>query len=152
MPKSPKSTKPIEPQVPEVDETQENYKDKWLRALADYKNLERRVEENQSQLITLANASLLSKLLPTLDLMETALKHVNDPGLALVVKQFQEALKNEQVSEIEALEQPFESTTMDCIETNPGKKDYVIEVVKKGYRYKEFVLRPAQVIVGNGEA
>ncbi len=152
MPKSPKSTKPIEPQVPQVDETQENYKDKWLRALADYKNLERRVEENQSQLITLANASLLSKLLPTLDLMETALKHVNDPGLTLVVKQFQEALKNEQVNEIEAKEQSFDSATMECVETKPGEKDQVIEVLKKGYRYKEFVLRPAQVIVGNGEA
>lgn len=152
MPKSPKTTKPIEPQTAQVDEAQENYKEKWLRALADYKNLERRVGENQSQLISLANAALLSKLLPTLDLMETALKHVSDPGLDLVVKQFQEALKNEQVSEIEALEQTFDSATMECVETKPGQKDQVVEVIKKGYRYKEFVLRPAQVIVGNGEA
>jgi molecular chaperone GrpE len=152
MPKSTKPTKPATATEPEVQETQENFKDKWLRALADYKNLERRVEENQSQLILLANASLLSKLLPTLDLMETALKHVEDPGLTLIVKQFQEALKSEQVSEIEALEQPFDSATMECVETKPGKKDQVIEVQKKGYRYKEFVLRPVQVIVGNGES
>lgn len=152
MPKSHKSPKPIDPQVPQVDDAKEDYKDKWLRALADYKNLERRVEENQSQLITLANASLLSKLLPTLDLMETALKHVDDPGLTLVVKQFQEALKNEEVREIDANEQSFDSATMECVETKPGEKDQVIEVVKKGYRYKEFVLRPAQVIVGKGEA
>lgn len=150
MPKSTKPATPIVTTEPETKETEENFKDKWLRALADYKNLERRVEENQSQLIMLANASLLSKLLPTLDLMETALKHVEDQGFTMIVKQFQEALKSEQVSEIEALEQPFDSATMECVETKPGEKDHVIEVLKKGYRYKEFVLRPAQVIVGNG--
>jgi molecular chaperone GrpE len=150
MPKTTKPTKPTVAHESVTQETEENFKDKWLRALADYKNLERRVEENQSQLIMLANASLLSKLLPTLDLMETALKHVEDQGFIMIVKQFQEALKSEQVHEIEALEHSFDSATMECVETKPGEKDQVIEVLKKGYRYKEFVLRPAQVIVGNG--
>lgn len=136
------------PSAPVIEE--ENYKEKWLRALADYKNLERRVEENQSQLLSLANASLVSKLLPTLDLMETALKHITDPGLTMVLKQLGDTLKSEQVSEIDALHQRFDIETMECTETKPGEKDRVIEVVKKGYRYKDFVIRPAQVVVGNG--
>ncbi len=151
MSKSSKPPKPTVPPEPVMDQDRENYKDKWLRAVADYKNLERRVEEHQSHLVSLANASLVSKLLPTLDLMETALKHLNDPGLTMIVKQLEDTLKSEQVSEIEALHQHFDIETMECSETKPGKKDQVLEVVKKGYRYKDFVIRPAQVIVGKGQ-
>lgn len=148
MPKHPKTPKSAVPSAPVTEE--ENYKEKWLRALADYKNLERRVEENQAQLLSLANASLVGKLLPTLDLMETALKHIADPGLTMVLKHLEDTLKSEQVSEIDALHQNFDIETMECTETKPGEKDHVIEVVKKGYRYKDFVIRPAQVVVGNG--
>src|SRR3989304_2676049 len=72
------------------------------RALADYQNLERRVEEERRLLSQLSSAILIEKFLPVLDNLESAQTHLKDEGLEMVIKQFRDVLSSEGVEEIEA--------------------------------------------------
>src|SRR3990170_1700303 len=67
--------------------------DQLKRALADYRNLERRVDEERKLLSQLSSIILIEKLLPILDNLESAQKHLNDQGLEMVIKQFKEKPK-----------------------------------------------------------
>ena len=74
------------------------------RALADYANLKKRTEEEKTSVVRFANTVLIVKFLDILDNLETAQKNLNDQGLELVIKKFQDALKSEKIEEIKALE------------------------------------------------
>ena len=128
----------------------DDLKGKWKRALADYQNLERRVNQEKKSLVEFSNAVLIDKLLPVLDSLEKAQNHLKDKGLAMTVDQFKAVLKTEGVEEIQALNKKFNPLQMDCSEVVRGKEDVVVEVVEKGYFLKDKVLRPAKVKVGKG--
>lgn len=122
----------------------------WKRALADYKNLEKRVNEERYQFLAFANMSLILRMLPILDNLEMLEKHSSDMGLALTIKEFKQILKDEDVFEIDTTEKEFDSTNMEAVEMIEGKANQVLEVVRKGYTCKEKLLRPARVKVGKG--
>ncbi len=124
--------------------------DKYVRALADYQNLEKRIQSQQSEFIRFASATLIDKLLPVLDDLERAQSSLKDKGLNLVVDQFKKTLKSEGVEEIKALNQTFDPTTMDAQELVKGPKNRVIKITIKGYTLNGKVLRPAKVHVGQG--
>jgi molecular chaperone GrpE len=123
---------------------------KWKRALADYQNLEKRVNKEQKDLIKFTNAALIDKFLSVLDHLEKAEDHLKDKGLIIAVDQFRQVLAAENVSQIKALNKNFDPIKMDCVEVVKGKKDKVIEVIQKGYLINDKVLRPAKVKVGKG--
>ena len=120
----------------------------WKRALADYQNLEKRTAVEKQQFVKLANLSLITQLLPVLDDLERADKHLNDPGLTLIYKRLKEVLEGEGITEIEALNQPFDPNKMECVEKGEGQDDMVNRVDTKGYKLGEIVIRPARVAVG----
>lgn len=118
------------------------------RTLADYQNLERRIEEERRLLSKLSAALLIEKLLPVLDNIENAQKHLNDQGLELVIKQFKETLESEGVQEIVAQDQEFDPKYHEAIDSEPGEQDNkVVRVLAKGYKIEDKVLRPARVVV-----
>lgn len=123
---------------------------KWKRAVADYLNLEKRVEKERQVLVRLASAQLLDKMLAVLDEIERVQQYLNDEGLDLVIAKFRQVLESEGVFEIEANGRSFNPLTMDAVELAEGDKDIVVEVVVKGYRLGDEVLRPAKVKVGRG--
>lgn len=128
-------------------ELENNYK----RALADYQNQERRHKEMSSQLVKMASASLIEKLLGTLDSLEMAQVHLKDAGLKMVIEQFHKTLESEGLQPIKTDGETFDPYTMDCVEMVEGKKDLVVKTVSSGYTLFEKVLRPAKVAVGMGE-
>lgn len=73
------------------------------RMTADYQNLQRRVAEEKSHWIRTANKDLLLKLLPVLDTLILANKHINDKGLELSIDQFLRVLDGEGVKRIETV-------------------------------------------------
>ena len=123
----------------------------WKRALADYRNLEKRVAEEREMFFTFANSSLVLRILPILDNLESLVKHVDDEGLKMTIKDFKRILDEEGVKEIEAEGADFDSEKMEAIEKVEGAKDKVVEVLQKGYTMKEKILRPARVKVGSGK-
>ncbi len=128
-----------------ISELEESYK----RVLADYHNQERRHKESQSEIIQMANASLIEKMLLVLDAIELAQSHLKDKGLNMVIDQFEKTLKSEGVEKIDTKNKEFDPMTMDCVEVVPGKNNYVVSLSAEGYMLHNKVLRPAKVRVGN---
>ena len=123
---------------------------KWKRALADYQNLEKRLEREKREFVKFSNAALLDKLLAVLDDLERAELHLKDKGLKIALDQFRSVLRTEGIEEIKALGKKFDPNLMDCVEVVKGKKDRVIGVVRKGYSLNNKVFRPVRVKVGQG--
>ena len=122
------------------------------RALADYQNLERRIDEERRLLAHLSSALVIEKLLPVLDNLENAQKHLKDEGLEMVIKQFRDVLESEGVCEITAEGNPFDPNFHEAVEIlGSDKDDIVLKVLRKGYIINDKVLRPAQVAVGRGK-
>jgi len=130
----------------------EEFEDKYKRALADYQNLEKRVAEERKEWIIKANKDLLLHLLPVLDTLMLAEKHikVGYEGLSLGIKQFQDLLKNENIERIATLGKNFDPRLMECIEIIGGEEGKVLEEIRAGYMLYDKVLRVAQVKVGKG--
>jgi molecular chaperone GrpE len=126
----------------------EELTDKWKRALADYANLEKRVEKEKKEFVLYSNASLIDKLLAVLDDLERAEKHLDNKGLSIAVDQLRRVLTSAGVEEIKAEDKKFDPETMDCVEMVKGKKNKVVEIVEKGYLLNKKVLRPVKVKVG----
>ncbi|MCX6730309.1 MAG: nucleotide exchange factor GrpE, partial [Candidatus Roizmanbacteria bacterium] len=126
----------------------EEYKSKYLRAIADYQNYERRVQDQRVEWIKNANKTVILKLLSFLDDLERAEVFVKDPNLAHVKDSFNKMLKTEGLEEIEVLNRPYDPYTAEVIDMKEGEKDdMVIAVLRKGYTYNGQLLRIAQVTV-----
>src|SRR5476651_1940582 len=117
------------------------------RALADYQNLEKRIAEEKSIWLKVANKNLLLKLLPGLDSLLLAEKHTQDEGVKISIKHFLDILENEGVKKIEVVGKDFDPNLMEAIGTAEGQNGKVIEEVRSGYMLFDLILRPAQAIV-----
>lgn len=145
-------------EVEELNKQLAASKNDLLRAYADTDNTRKRLirEAETAKKYRFQSAAL--ELLPILDNMERALdvKPENEEaatfvkGFEMIRTQLVNALNNEGVKEIEALNQPFDANFMQALMTEkkegvePGT---VIEVLQKGYKLKDRILRPALVKV-----
>jgi len=119
------------------------------RSLADYQNLEKRLETQKQVFLTFSLMSIFDKLLSTIDDFYLVNHHLRDKGLQIALNKLESVLKSEGLEEIDALDKIFDPHTMDCVETtNLTSKDVVYSVQKKGYKFNGQVVRPAQVVVG----
>lgn len=144
-----KENKAVEELKRKVEESDNKYK----RALADYQNLEKRAKEERNEWILRANKDLLLHLLPVLDTLILANKHIKvyDEGLSLSIKQFQDLLKTEGVEKIDAVGKQFDPKAMQCVETQEGADGKILEEVRVGYMLHDQVLRAALVKVGKAK-
>ena len=122
--------------------------DRLKRSLADYANLEKRIESQRQLFVTLATTAIVIKMIEILDDLYLAFNHLQDQGLKMAIDKFVNVLKSEGVEEITASNQEFNPETMECIEVVKGKENQVISVKKIGYKLNDHVIRPAQVTVG----
>lgn len=149
--KGEKSDKP-KGDITALEEKVTELENNWKRALADYRNLEKRFVEEREAIVQFANSTLILRMLPILDNLEMLEKHNNsDEGLKMILVGFRELLREEGIEEIEVAGKDFDANEMDALETVEGEKGKVFEVVKKGYKLKGRVLRPASVKVGSGK-
>lgn len=126
----------------------EEFRNKYLRALADYQNLENRVRSEREDVVRNANKNLILKLLPFLDNLEKAEIFVKDPGLKIAREQLEKTLNELGVEEIQVIGQEYDPYTAEVIELVEGEKDNLVtEVIKRGYRIGDSILRVAQVKV-----
>lgn len=135
------------------DTKQENieindYKDKYLRALADYQNLEKQTQTWKESYSQYATAELIRKLLEILDDLAKAQEHLDDDGLSLVISKFLSVLKSEGLEELDLAGAEFDPNLAEVISTETGdKENIIVKVLQKGYIYKDKVIRPAKVVV-----
>lgn len=129
----------------------ENFENNYKRAIADYQNLQKRVQEEKSEWIRSANKELLLRILTVLDTLILAYQHTQDKNVQVSIQQFLDVLKAEGVTKIDAVGQEFNPHLMECITTEPGEENKVLEEIRAGFIIYDKVLRPAQVKVGKGK-
>ena len=134
----------------------ESLKTEVLRSKADLINYRKRKDEETSNLLKYCNSDLILSLLNVVDNFERALVLDDEAfksyldGFKLIYNQVIDILNSYEVKEIEALDKAFDPMYHQSVAT---KKDdtkesgVVLEVFKKGYTYKDKVLRPAMVII-----
>jgi len=126
----------------------EEYKNKYLRALADYQNLEKRITDQKNNQKKSIIQELIVKLLPLLDNMEKAEIFSKDEGLVLAKNQFIKVIRDFGIKEIDVLGKEFDPQLAEVIDVVKGEKNNLVtEVLRKGYFYEDRILRVAQVKV-----
>lgn len=131
-----------------LTEERDEYKDKLLRALADYHNLEKRVGEERKELGRRAVQGFILRVLPFLDNLEQAEVFVKDKGLEIVKSSFVDLLKMEGLTKIEVLGKEYDVHSAEAVDLVEGEQDnMVVEVVRNGYMFNGQIIRPAQVKV-----
>jgi molecular chaperone GrpE len=123
--------------------------EKLKRTLADYDNLEKRIERERLLYITLTTTTLAAKFIEVLDDFYLANSHLCDPGLKMAIEKFNQTLKSVGVNQIEvSVGAEFDPRTMDCLEAVDGESNKIVSVLKPGYLYNDHVIRPVSVTVG----
>ncbi len=128
------------------------------RVAADFDNFRKRAVRDQENLVARAHERLMKALLPVLDDLERALVAAAEheeaklhEGVELVARELREAVKREGLEEIEA-EGQFDPHVHEALLSQPSEREEgaVIEVLQKGYRLGDRVLRPARVVISQG--
>lgn len=155
-----------EPTQEELRAELQDAQDKVLRVAAEFENFKKRIEREQSKLSKYAGENILRELLPTLDNLGRAIEQGNSgtgddktklhsmlEGLDLTYKGLLATLEKFGVEPIESVGQPFnpdeqDALTMEASDTIPA--NHVLREFAPGYRFKDRVLRHAQVVVSSG--
>ncbi|MFD1430946.1 nucleotide exchange factor GrpE [Lacticaseibacillus mingshuiensis] len=148
--------------VTKLQQERDDFEDKYLRAAAEISNMSNRFKKESAQLVKYDGQKLATAVLPVLDNLERALStDVSDDGAASLKKGVEmvhthlaQALKDNNVDEIElAAGDKFDPTIAQAVQTIASDKDHpqdtIAQVLQKGYRLKDRVLRPAMVVVAN---
>lgn len=153
----PKELPPEKSEAQLLKEELEEQKGRLLRALADFDNYKKRAAIEREQFVQFANEGLLTDLLPVIDGFARAMDAAEKikageemiKGLALIKKQFEDAVKKHGVEEIEALGKPYDANVHEAIlqKEHEGPEGIIIEEMQKGYTLHGRVIRPSMVIV-----
>ena len=137
--------------------------DHWerlLRVTADLDNFKKRAARERTEAVQFANAGLIQKLLPVMDSFEMAMAAAQNAGdekssslqtgIAMVQSQLRNALMEAGVEEIDAAGKPFDPALHEAVsqqETADVPEGRVVQQIRKGYKLRERLLRPAAVVV-----
>ncbi|MGZ4961831.1 MAG: nucleotide exchange factor GrpE [Limisphaerales bacterium] len=145
----------------------EEYWDRLLRQTADFDNYKKRAAREKTEAIKYANEGVLQKLIPILDNFEMALAVVSNDkagtasaqslqqGVSMIHSQLRNALLEAGLEEIDATNQVFDPNLHEAVsqqETNEVPEGNVVQQMRKGYKFRERLVRPASVVVAKKPA
>ena len=145
-------------ELADVTRQRDEYLDALQRSQAEFSNYKKRVARDQEALVARASERLVKQLLPVLDDLERALEAAAEheeakleEGVRLVHRSLADALAKEGLVEVETNGQ-FDPHTQEALLSQPSEAEEgaVIQVLQKGYRLGDRVLRPARVVVSAG--
>jgi molecular chaperone GrpE len=147
----------MEGKIAELESAVAETRDRYLRTAADFDNFKKRARQQQLDTIQHASADLIARLLPALDDLHNALDHkpagVDESwvkGLELSVRKLEEALGAHGLEPIQAVGEPFDPKLHEAIgyeESAEHPEDTVTSELRRGYRIRDRVVRPALVKV-----
>lgn len=136
-----------------------------LRTTADFENFKKRATRERQDALKFATEGLLEKLIPVLDNFEMALQAANQAGSAsadslrtgvnMIHQQLKAVIVEAGLTEINAQGQPFDPNFHEAVsqqETTEVPDGHVVQQLRKGYRLRERLVRPATVIVAKSPA
>ncbi len=133
-------------------------KDAHARAQADLLNYRRRSEQRWAERARATLADTVRRYIPLLDDLDLALGNVDADldghqwveGIRLVRQKFAETLATAGVEPIATEDAEFDPRVHEAISYAPGPDGRVVAAVRSGYTMQDYVVRPAQVVVGDG--
>ena len=156
---------PTEPSAEEklakLEQEKKDNWDKYLRAAADLENYRRRAKRDLDDARADAKTRVLKEMLPVVDNLERALQHAQQSvqapelkpmieGIELVMRQFTAAFERCDVHAVDAEGKPFDPNVHEAIsqqETAASPPGTVVNVLQRGYKLGDRLLRPALVVV-----
>ena len=150
----------LEQALAEEKQKSESHLANWQRAQADFINYKRRSEQEKGEIGNLARSVVMITLLPILDDLERALTSIPPnlaklswvEGIRLIERKLRADLETQGLSPINAVGEPFDPNLHEAAMHGKGREGIVVEELQKGYTLHDRVLRPAMVVVGQGEA
>jgi molecular chaperone GrpE len=154
---------PVEEEAP-VDELalvtreRDEYLDALQRLKAEFDNYRKRVARDQQELAARAHERLVKELVPILDDLERALEAAGqheeaqlEEGVRLVHRSLGDLLTREGLKEVET-DGKFDPHTQEALLSQPSDEaeGQVIQVLQKGYKLGDRVVRPARVVISQG--
>lgn len=133
--------------------------ERLLRVTADLENFKKRAAREKQDAIKFANESLIQRLIPVLDNFDMAMVAVQSApeaaqslqsGITMIHQQLKSALAETGLEEVDAAGKPFDPNLHEAVsqqETKDVPEDHVVQQLRKGYKLRERLLRPATVIV-----
>ena len=153
-----KALEELEERVALLERERDELIDDLKRVAADFDNYRKRALRDQQALIARAHERLVKELLPVVDDLERALVAAEEheeakleEGVRLVHRELRDALAKEGLVEIET-DGEFDPHVHEALLTQPSDEDEgaILQVIQKGYRLGDRVLRPARVVVSQG--
>jgi molecular chaperone GrpE len=140
--------------------------DRLLRTAADFENFKKRAARERQEGIRFANESLIEKLVPVLDNFDQAMAAAAQvgaadsatslqAGIAMILQQLKTVLKEAGLEEIDATGRPFDPNWHEAVsqkETTEVPDGHVVQQLRKGYKLRDRLLRPAGVVVARKPA
>ncbi len=156
----------LETKIAQLEKEKKDNYDRYLRAAADLENTRKRTKREIEDAKSDAKNRVLKEMLPVVDNLERAIEHAGgggelDPvlkpiveGVQLVLRQFVTAFERLDITPVEAANQPFDPNLHEAIsqvesDVAPGT---VIQVLQRGYKIGDRLLRPALVVVAKAKA
>ncbi|HEY3086337.1 MAG TPA: nucleotide exchange factor GrpE [Candidatus Dormibacteraeota bacterium] len=147
----------MEGKIAELESALAEAKDKYLRLAADFDNYKKRMRQEQLETIQHASAELIGRLLPVLDDLHNVLDHQPEgidqswvKGLELSVRKLEESLSTHGLQPIESVGARFDPKLHEAVaheESAEHPEDTVVSELRRGYRLRDRVVRPALVKV-----
>jgi molecular chaperone GrpE len=153
----------LEAKVATLEKDAKDNKDRWLRAAADLENTRKRTKREIDDAKFETKNKVLKEMLPVVDNLERAIEHVGTEvdakfkpfieGVQLVLRQFTTAFERLEVTVIDALNQPFDPNLHEAISQQESDQPpgTIIQVLQRGYRAGDRLLRPALVVVAKAK-
>jgi molecular chaperone GrpE len=131
--------------------------DRVARLQAEFENARKRAERERVEFREYAAGSVVAQFLPVVDNFELALKSTGSAqqlrhGVELIVKQMEEILRQMQVVPVPSVGEPFDPRlheALGAVDRDDVPDQYVAEEIRRGYRLRERLLRPALVRVAH---
>jgi molecular chaperone GrpE len=152
-------------QLAELQARADKAEKNWVQTAADLENFKKRAARERIEAAQFANASLLQKLIPILDNFEMAQTAAQtaqgdklaslQSGIAMIQQQLKSALAETGLEEIDATKKLFDPALHEAVsqqETGEVPEGHVVQQLRKGYKLRDRLLRPATVIVAKNPA
>ncbi len=146
----------LEQKVLELTEQLKSYSESSSRSQAELQNAKIRLEREAGEMRKFAAEGVLLKLLPTIDNLQRALKHLPEKlladtwvqGIVVIEQQLLKEVGDMGLIRFESLGQPLDAERHEVLMQIPGAAGTVMEVLEDGYELHGKVVRPAKVKVG----
>jgi molecular chaperone GrpE len=144
-------------ELDQVKAERDHLLDRMARLQAEFDNARKRAEREKVEFRDIATGNVVENFLPVIDNFQLALNAPGNAdqlrsGVALIVKQMEETLQKMQVSAIPAVGEPFDPRlheALGSVEREDIPDQHVAEEIRRGYRLRDRLLRPALVRVAH---